>query len=726
MPIKFNEKLKTFKLDTANSSYLFEIYKEGYLVHIYYGGYIPDDNDNDFFFRSSFAAVSPANDCIENCHFSPDVTMAEISGNGTGDFRLSTETVRNAQGNTATDIRYVSHKIYRGKPEIPNLPSVYLNNEEEADTLEITAVDPTTNVNFTLFYTVFSKLDVITRSVKITNNGADPVVLEKAHSLCCDFPENNFDLIHIYGKWAKECSTQRMPIMQGIQSVASKRGATSIFHNPSVCLARKDATETHGECFGFNLIYSGNFSIDTEADGYGGTRITMGINPIDFGWTLENGESFYTPEAVIVYSNKGVGEMSRTFHKLYRNNIIRGEWKNKKRPLLLNSWEGCYFNFNEEKIFKLAEDAKELGIEMLVLDDGWFGNRNDDTTSLGDWFVNEDKLKGGLPKLVKRINDIGIKFGIWYEPEMISPKSELYKEHPDWCVHIENRQKTIARHQYVIDMTRKEVRDNIFNQMKSVIDSCNIEYIKWDFNRNITEAASVSLPPERQKEFFHRFVLGTYELMGRITKEYPHILLENCASGGGRFDGGMLSFSPQIWCSDNTDPIERLTIQYGTSLCYPPSAMGAHVSENSRTGYETKAVAAMWGTFGYELDTERLSDSTKQLIKTQVKQYHRYYDTVHYGDLYRLISPYDNKFYCAWEFVSETKETALLSVVSMVRREFQTLIIRMQGLDKDAYYKCELNGKTYSGAYLMNAGLNLSECDLNGDGKSISVFFEKK
>lgn len=721
MAITYNEELKVFKLDTANSSYIFEIYKNNSLLHIYYGGYIPETTGNDFFFRTSFASVSPS----DGDNFSPDVNMFEISGNSTGDFRLSTAEIKNIQGNTATDIKYVSHKIYPGKPEILGLPSVYLNETNEADTLEVLCRDSLTQVEFTLYYTVFNKLDVITRSVKITNNGQNPVIIEKAHSLCCDFPENNFDLIHLYGKWAKECSMQRLPVMHGIQSIASKRGASSSFHNPSVCLARTDTTETHGECFGFNLLYSGNYSIDTEADSYGGTRITMGINPIDFEWKLDVGESFYTPEAVAVYSNNGIGEMSRTFHRLYRNNIIRGEWKSKKRPLLLNSWEGCFFDFDEEKIYKLACDAKDLGIELLVMDDGWFGNRNDDTTSLGDWFVNEKKLKGGLPKLVKRINDLGLKFGIWFEPEMISPESELYKKHPDWCVHIDGRNRTLARNQLVIDMTRKEVRDNIFEQMTKVLDSCNIEYVKWDFNRNLTEAASAALPPERQHEFFHRFVLGTYELMGRITEKYPHILLENCASGGGRFDGGMLCYSPQIWCSDNTDPIERLSIQYGTSLCYPPSAMGAHVSENKRTEYDTKAVVAMWGTFGYELDTERLSDETKNLIKKQIEQYHKYYDTVHYGDLYRLISPYDNGFYCAWEFVSEDKSTALLSAVTMRSKESQTLIVRLQGLCGSSYYKCELNGKIYSGAYLMNAGLNLSENGLNKDGSSISVYFEK-
>ncbi len=725
MAITFYEKNRLFKLDTPNASYLFAVGEGNYLLHVYYGAYFPDTAIAPMVFRSDYASFSPDAAGAPEAHFSLDVSMAEVSGNGVGDYRLSTVVLRYPDGTDATDLRYVSHRILPGKPALEALPHIYLQSEEDADTLEITMQDPATGVKFLLYYTVFRNLDVMVRSLRVVNDTDKTVWIEKAHSLCCDFPENNFDLIHLYGKWAKERSVQRLPLMQGIQSAASKRGASSHFHNPFLCLARKETGEENGECFGFNLIYSGNFSADAEADGYGGTRVSVGINPVDFGWQLLPGDSFQAPECVMVYSAEGLGAMSRTFHRLYRKHLIRGAWQYRKRPLLLNSWEGCYFRFDEEKILQLAKDAKELGMEMLVLDDGWFGHRDDDTTSLGDWFVNEKKLKGGLAPLVKKINDLGLQFGIWFEPEMISPDSELYRAHPDWCVQIRGREKSLGRNQYVIDMTRADVRDNLFMQMKQVLDSCPIAYVKWDFNRNLTEPASLALPPERQKEFFHRFILGTYELQERLLQEYPDLLLENCAGGGGRFDAGMLYYSPQIWCSDNTDPIERLSIQFGTSLCYPPSSMGAHVSTSRRTGYDTKAAVALWGTFGYELDTAELSDEEKEIVKQQVAFYHQTYDTIHNGDLYRLIAPEDNGFTCAWNFVSEDKKSALLTVVIMRRREFQTLIVRLRGLQADALYRCSATGQTYTGAFLMGAGINFSDSDMNSDGKSAVLYFEQ-
>lgn len=428
----------------------------------------------------------------------------------------------------------------------------------------------------------------------------------------------------------------------------------------------------------------------------------------------------------MVYSDSGMGKMSRTFHDLYNNNLIRGEWKNKKRPLLINSWEGSGFDFDQETLVRYAKEAKKMGIELLVMDDGWFGHRDSDNSSLGDWFVNESKLKGGLGKLIERVNAEGVQFGIWYEPEMISEDSELYKAHPDWCVHVEGRDRSPARWQYVIDMTRQDVRDCIFNQMYDVLSKNNIAYLKWDYNRAITEPASMLLDARHSKEFFHRFILGTYELMDRVTSAFPHILFESCAGGGGRFDPGMLYYMPQAWASDNTDPIERLTIQFGTSMCYPASSMGAHVSACDRTGIETKAAVAMAGTFGYELDPKEMSDEDKEKVKEQVKDYHRFYNVIHFGDLYRIIAPTDDEFKCAWNHVSKDKSEALLTVVIKNRAPHDFLLIKMKGLDPEKMYRDETDGEIYSGALLMNAGINLTDGTLSAGKSFVRYFTEVK
>ena len=410
----------------------------------------------------------------------------------------------------------------------------------------------------------------------------------------------------------------------------------------------------------------------------------------------------------MVHTSKGIGEMSRIYHKLYNFNLVPGKYRTEKRPLLINSWEAAFFDFDTDKLVSFAERAKEFGMDMLVMDDGWFGKRNNDQSSLGDWFVNESKLKGGLGELIDRVNALGLKFGIWYEPEMISPDSELFRAHPDWCVHVPNRKPCIGRHQYVLDMSRKDVRDNIFDQMYSVLSKYKIDYIKWDFNRNISDAGSALLPADRQGEFFHRFILGTYELMGRIRDAFPDMLFENCSGGGGRFDPAMLAYSQQIWASDNTDPIERLTIQFGTSMCYPASSMGAHVSACDRTDYKVKGDVALWGTFGYELDPNELSAEERGQVKKQVDEYHKYYNLTHFGDLYRLKSPYEDGYRCAWSFVAEDKSEALATVVTMRAPEVPFFILKFRGLDPDKHYLCDFDGRVYSGSNLMNAGLNLT------------------
>lgn len=725
MPITFDEKRKIFKLDTLDSTYAIGI-REGYLIHLYYGKKIPDDNLLDLPFRGYFATISPKNVHVDDYKFSLDVQPMEYSCNGSGDYRLAALSIKDSMGRTTTDIRYLDHKIYDGKPKLKGLPATYCNDDSEAQTLELITIDKFTGAKVTLYYTAFANYSVVTESVKVENTGNETFEIEKVASCCVNFPSMDYNMINLSGVWSRERRVITRHLAHGIQSVASKRGSSSHNHNPFVALVDDKGGEDFGDAFGFNLVYSGNFSADIETDYLDCTRLVMGINPIDFTWVVEPGDEFQSPEVVMVYSDSGMGKMSRTFHDLYNNNLIRGEWKNKKRPLLINSWEGSGFDFDQETLVRYAKEAKKLGIELLVMDDGWFGHRDSDNSSLGDWFVNESKLKGGLTKLIERVNAEGIQFGIWYEPEMISEDSELYKAHPDWCVHVEGREQSPARQQYVIDMTRQDVRDCIFNQMYDVLSKNNIAYLKWDYNRAITEPASVMLDARHSKEFFHRFILGTYELMDRITSAFPHILFESCAGGGGRFDAGMLYYMPQAWASDNTDPIERLTIQFGTTMCYPASSMGAHVSACDRTGIETKAAVAMAGTFGYELDPKEMSEEDKEKVKEQVKNYHRYYNVIHFGDLYRIIAPTDDEFKCAWEYVAKDKSEALLTVVIKNRAPHDFLLIKMKGLDPEKMYRDETDGEIYSGALLMNAGINLTDGTLSAGRSFVRYFTEVK
>lgn len=725
MPITFDEKRKIFKLDTLDSTYAIGI-REGYLIHLYYGKKIPDDNLLDLPFRGYFATISPKNVHVDDYKFSLDVQPMEYSCNGSGDYRLAALSIKDSMGRTTTDIRYLDHKIYDGKPKLKGLPATYCNDDSEAQTLELITIDKFTGAKVTLYYTAFVNYSVVTESVKVENTGKETFEIEKVASCCVNFPSMDYNMINLSGVWSRERRVITRHLAHGIQSVASKRGSSSHNHNPFVALVDDKGGEDFGDAFGFNLVYSGNFSADIETDYLDCTRLVMGINPIDFTWVVEPGDEFQSPEVVMVYSDSGMGKMSRTFHDLYNNNLIRGEWKNKKRPLLINSWEGSGFDFDQETLVRYAKEAKKLGIELLVMDDGWFGHRDSDNSSLGDWFVNESKLKGGLTKLIERVNAEGVQFGIWYEPEMISEDSELYKAHPDWCVHVEGREQSPARQQYVIDMTRQDVRDCIFNQMYDVLSKNNIAYLKWDYNRAITEPASVMLDARHSKEFFHRFILGTYELMDRITSAFPHILFESCAGGGGRFDAGMLYYMPQAWASDNTDPIERLTIQFGTTMCYPASSMGAHVSACDRTGIETKAAVAMAGTFGYELDPKEMSEEDKEKVKEQVKNYHRYYNVIHFGDLYRIIAPTDDEFKCAWEYVAKDKSEALLTVVIKNRAPHDFLLIKMKGLDPEKMYRDETDGEIYSGALLMNAGINLTDGTLSAGRSFIRYFTEVK
>lgn len=712
MAIQYNEQTKTFKLDAGSSSYVIHIFDENYLLNLYYGSYIPDtDLTSHIPWGGRFTSFDPMRFGIKK-PFSMDQEPLEYPSFGTGDFRKTAIRIRAFEGNSATDLRYASHIIYKGKPAIPGLPATYVNNEEEADTLEITTVDAVTGAEVVLIYTAFANQNVITRSVRVTNTGANPFVIEDLCSAFVNLPDMDYTMTTLYGRHADERRISRNPLGHGMQSITSRRGATGHSHNNFMALSRAGSDEEHGDTYGFNFVYSGSFHMGVEVNYHETSSVFVGFNPEQFRWQLAPGETFHAPEAVMVYTDGGLGEMSRIFHRFYNNHLIRGRYKTEKRPLLINSWEAAYFDFDEEKLCNFAEHAKELGIEMLVMDDGWFGHRDDDTSSLGDWFVNESKIN--LKRLTDRIHEMGLKFGIWYEPEMISEDSELFRAHPDWCIHVDGREHTNCRQQMVIDMSRDEVVENIFEQMHKVLSENKIDYVKWDFNRNLTEVGSAGLTAEEQPEIYHRFMLGTYKLFEKLTSAHPDILLENCSGGGGRFDPGMLYYSPQIWCSDNTDPIDRLSIQFGTSMCYPAATMGAHVSLCQRTDYYTKGNVALWGTFGYELDPNELSPADRAVVKEQVAEYHKYYDLIHTGDLYRLIYPDEIKYNnsissrCAWEIVSQDKSEALVTVVVMRNIFDARFVLKLRGLDPQKYYRVDDTDLVLSGALLMNAGLNLT------------------
>ncbi len=716
MPIQFDAERKIFKLDTKSSSYALQIGPYDYLLHLYYGAKIPDTDLEYLSYTTRHSTVSPrVEEGVGVPFFSKDAHRMEYSCNGCGDMRGAALSILRSTGTPDTDIQYVSHKIFKGKPKLAGQPATYAE-ENEAETLEILCKDHVSGAEVVLSYTVFENYAAMTRHVRVTNTSNESMELQRVLSTCLDFNDGaDLDFIHLYGNWARERTFERSPLLHGTVSVSSKRGCSSHAHNPFIAVCSHDATEETGDVYGLNLVYTGNFIASAEMTANGICRVLMGINPEGFNWHLEPGESFCTPEAVMVYSSEGLGGMSRTYHRLYRNNLCRGPWKNKERPILINNWEATYFNFNEEKLYDIAKVASELGIEMLVMDDGWFGARNSDNCALGDWFVNEEKLRGGLGALTKRINSLGMKFGIWFEPEMISPDSDLYRKHPEWALQTPNRHMSIARQQYVLDMSRPDVRDYLFDCIKTIMDSASIAYIKWDFNRNLSEVGSALLDTNRQQEVFHRYVLGLYELLERLVTAYPDLLLEGCAGGGGRFDPAWLYYAPQIWTSDDSDAIERLDIQYGTSMCYPTSSMGAHVSAcpnhqvHRTTPLETRANVAMAGTFGYELDLTKLSDEEKETVRRQCADYHKYHSVIHNGDLYRLISPWKNRKKCAWMYVSEDKREALVTYV-LIRCGIQEHhYLRLAGLDPNRLYRNEASGQVLSGAALMNAGLVFTE-----------------
>lgn len=710
MGIKYNETNRIFKLDTPKSTYMFGIVdEENFVGHMYYGRRIKDE-DLSYLMRNP--SVLPSKSNRDRVNFLDSLPM-EYSTHGIGDFRESCLSVKTADGHSACSLSYVSHVIYKGKKELEGLPATF-GNEEDCTSLELVCEDKVLKLRIILTYTVFEKLEAITRSVKIINASKEPIYLTKVLTTCVDMDNKEYDMITLYGQWAKERMINRRKITDGKNLINSLRGVSSHQEQPFIAVLDHNAKEEQGEVYGFNLVYSGNFMAQAEITHLDMLRVTLGINPVDFCWKLDKGAAFTAPEAVLVYSSEGIGAMTRTFHDLYRSHLIRGDYKDKKRPILINNWEATYFDFDTDKLLDIAREAKKLGIEMLVMDDGWFGDRKDDNTSLGDWFVNENKLKGGLSYLVQEVNKIGLKFGLWVEPEMVSPDSELFRAHPDWAIQIPGRSGALARNQLVLDISRKEVREGIYESIHKVLSESNIEYVKWDMNRALTDLGSVSLSGDTQGELYHRYVLGMYELQDKLTRDFPHILLENCSSGGGRFDPGMLYYSPQIWTSDNTDAIDRLKIQEGTALIYPLSSMGAHIADcpshsNGRiTPFSTRGYVALAGTFGYELDVTKIPEADRNLIPEQVAMYHKYNDLVREGDYFRIASYQENNEYDCYSVVSKDKKEALVTFIQVSARPgFHMRRVYLKGLREEVMYQVEETGKIVSGGALMYAGLNI-------------------
>lgn len=710
MGITYDEKERIFKLDTPNTSYVIGIVdEEGFLGHVYYGKKIKD-TALSYLLRTKEPPFVPSKNNRERCSFY-DRFPFEYPTGGVGDYRESAVSIRTQKGHAASSLLYKSHELTEGKPALEGLPATF-GDKETCTTLKIVCEDSIVGMQAELLYTVFSDTDAIARSVKITNTGTEAFYLTKVLSACFDMDNKEFDMLSLHGSWARERHMQRKPLGYGIQNVSSFRGESSHQDHPFLALPEKNTTQENGSVYAMNFVYSGNFRAQAEVSQFDSVRMSMGIHPENFCWKLEPGESFQAPEVICVYTDKGLDGMTTAFHHLYKKHLIRGEYKDKKRPILINNWEATYFDFDTDKLLSIAKEASKLGIEMLVMDDGWFGKRNSDNCALGDWFVNEEKLPGGLSYLVNEVNRLGMKFGIWMEPEMISPDSDLYRAHPDWAIAIPGRTATQSRQQYVLDLSRKEVTDYVYERIYAILNSANIDYVKWDMNRQLTDLGSYGLEADRQGELYHRYVLAVYALQERLCKDFPHILLENCSGGGARFDPGMLYYSPQIWCSDDTDAIERLEIQEGTALIYPLSTMGAHVSDcpNHTVGrvtpFETRGVVALAGTFGYELDVTKISQADKEEIPKQVAMYHKYNDLIRQGDYYRLASYGENHKYDCWEVVSEDKTEALVTFVQVMNRaNCKSRNIRLKGLDADKYYRIEGEDTVYAGDTLMYAGI---------------------
>ena len=727
MAIQIDAEKKIFTLETDLTMYQMQADAYGVLRHLWYGAktgcdmsYLQDYPDVGF----SGNIYAAGNDRT----YSLDTLPLEYAGAGVGDFRMPAVAAVHADGSSALDLRYYSHTVKPGKYGIEGLPAVYAA-EDEAETLEVVLRDTASAVEVTLLYAVLPALDLVTRCARIRNLGETPVTLTKAASLCLDISRGSWEWVHFHGRHAMERQMERRLLFHGIQEIGSTRGTSSHHQNPTVLLCTPDCTETAGACIGAALVYSGSHQTRLECDQLGQVRMVMGIHPDLFRWELKAGETFSTPEVMLSYSDTGLETLSHHFHQAIREHICRGKYQLAERPVLINNWEATYFGFDTEKILHIAEEAARLGVDMLVLDDGWFGKRDDDCSGLGDWFVNETKLSGGLHDLVEKIKGMGMRFGIWFEPEMISEDSDLYRAHPDWAIRIPERSPMRGRYQLVLDMANPEVQEYLFRVMSDVLHSADISYVKWDMNRSISDWYTRTLPADRQGEMPHRYVLGLYALLERLTAAFPDVLFEGCSGGGGRFDAGMLYYCPQIWCSDDTDAYERTKIQYGTSFFYPVSAVGSHVSTvpNHQTGritpFETRGTVAMAGSFGYELDLNLLSDGEKQEVAEQIRQFKTYGPLIHNGKYYRLTNPMAEDA-ALWEFAAQDGSEVLVQGM-LFHAEANVLrrTVQLRGLDAEKRYRLDGTEQVYTGAALMAGGVLLPKAW--GDYTPVTMHFSE-
>lgn len=729
MAIQFHEKAREFHLYNKEVSYIMKIMENGQIENLYYGKRIKDREDFSYLHEEISRPLTSVN-VPEPGVLSMEYTKQEYPSYGTGDYRSPAFTVLQEDGSRISAFAYVGHNIFNGKKELKPLPATYTESDEEAQTLEIILYDDLIDTELVLSYTIYEEHPVIARSARFTQKGTEKIVLERALSMSVEFGDMDFEMVHLAGAWARERYVKTRKLEMGIQSIQNLHGTgSSAEHNPFLALKRPHTTESQGEVYGFSLVYSGNFLAQTEVTTFNLTRVTMGIHPEGFSWELNQGETFQTPEVVMVYSDQGLNKMSQVYHRLYRTRLMRGYWRDKARPILLNNWEATYFDFNEEKILNIAKKAKEVGVELFVLDDGWFGARNDDYRGLGDWYVNLEKLPDGISGLSRKIEALGLKFGLWVELEMVNKDSDLYRAHPDWIIGAPGRFESHGRHQHVLDFSRKEVVDYIYEMISKVLRESSISYIKWDMNRYMSEPYSRGASAAHQGMVMHKYILGVYDLYTRLTTEFPEILFESCASGGARFDPAMLYFAPQTWTSDDTDASERVKIQYGTSMVYPVVSMGSHVSAVPNhqllrtTPLETRGNVAYFGTFGYELDLNLLSDEEIEMVKKQITFMKQYRDLIQVeGDFYRLLSPFAGND-AAWMVVSRDKTEAIAGFYQRLNKiNASWLRLRLQGLSEDSLYEVSRNvlGETKSyqayGSELMYAGIPIDREELNEKG----------
>ena len=701
MSIFYDENQKSFYLGAGKASYVLHVDEDGRLLNQHWGARVPDGAiQPDLSHYPTLASFDPRTNALP----------WELPTRGSGWYGEPAVAATNAKGDDMVQLTYVSHAIYMGKNRLPGLPATFARREGDAETLEIELMDRLTGLRVTAVYGVFERTGAITRSLRMKNESGEDIQINGVLSASAPVHVSGYDVIHLKGAWARERHVMRQTQGEGEYRIFSQRGASGHEANPFLALCEKSATEFSGEVWAVSLVYSGSFEALSYVNNTENSRLSIGLNPDVFTWKLEPGETFVSPEAAMVYSPDGLNGMSHAFHRLYSENLMRSKWFERDRPILINNWEATYFNFNEEKILQIARRAKELGVEMLVLDDGWFGKRNTDNCSLGDWVVNPEKLPGGLNGLSDRLHDLGLKFGLWFEPEMISPDSDLYRAHPDWCLHVDGRARVEMRNQLILDLSRREVQDYIIESVSAVLESARIEYVKWDMNRNMTEPFSGAQTPERQKETQHRYMLGLYRVLEEITARFPEILFESCSGGGGRFHPGMLYYMPQTWTSDDSDAVERMFIQYGTSFVYPPCAMGAHVSAvpNHQTGrttaMQTRGDVALGGNFGFELDLSQLSDADAETVRRLIEREKQVRTLVRTGEFTRLLSPFDHP-YAAWQFRARDNSEALVCAYRLMTRPATPhLLLRASGLDESAVYMDD-DGNTCSGAALTRYGL---------------------